>query len=217
MAHLQVQMHLLTILPKDECALEYRFPSIQRIADVAWIPNKLIFEIQCSAITAEEVAKRNADYRKLGWQVIWIFHDHRYNHSKLSAAESILCGLPHYFTNIDQEGKGVIYDQLSINRQGIRQHSVRSSAVNIASLNPISTDHLPLVLQNKVNAWPYCFQGDLVDMWNHSLGVEELSSLDRIAASTNSEPQSLWKLVIYRMIIKPYRLLFQLILEKQCH
>lgn len=215
MVHLQTQMHFLSILPQGECALEYRFPSIQRIADVAWIPQQLVFEIQYSSITAEEVAQRNADYGKLGWQVIWILHDHRYNHARLSAAEAFLSGLPHYFTNIDQEGNGIVYDQLSHVEQGMRKYSLRSSSVNVASFKSISSE-LPLLLQNRTKTWPYYFQGDWVDRWHCATNVEELSYLEQLAAATKPRQPRLWKIILDRLIIRPYRLLFQLLLEKQC-
>lgn len=220
MIHLQVQMHLLNILPDGECILEHRFPSIQRIADVAWVPHKLIFEIQCSSITAEEIAQRNADYQKLGWQVVWILHDHRYNHVKVTAAESILHSCPHYFTNINQDGQGIIYDQLSLVIEGVRKHSIRSSAVDLASYQALP-DHyptlpLPILLKERGNAWPYHFKGDLFDKLNDPAGMDELSHFAQQTAAPTRCLLSRVKSFFTTMLIKPYKLFFQLLLEKQC-
>ena len=61
--HKIVQETLLSILP--HASLEHRFPSIGRIADVALLPEKIIFEIQCSLISISEVEKRITDYATL--------------------------------------------------------------------------------------------------------------------------------------------------------
>src|SRR3972149_8130463 len=54
LTHLLLQYRLLQILPKGEVQIEKRYPSIDRIADVAWEKRKIIFEIQCSPISLEE-------------------------------------------------------------------------------------------------------------------------------------------------------------------
>lgn len=218
MVHLQVQIHLFNSLPEGECVLEHRFPSIQRIADVAWISRKIVFEIQYSSITAEEISQRNADYQQIGWQVIWIFHDHRYNRSRVSAAEAVLFNQTHYFTNINQDGLGIIYDQLSLVEQGIRKYSIRSPAVDLACCQPVEERYglLPTLLQARLNAWPYCFQGDLIDRFAHSLGLEELAHFNQMADTAAPCQPSRWKTFLAQAIIRPYRLLFQLLLEKQC-
>ena len=46
--HLQLQSYFLHQLPIGDCHLECPFPSIGRIADVAWLSQKIVFEIQCS-------------------------------------------------------------------------------------------------------------------------------------------------------------------------
>ncbi|MGE5196370.1 MAG: competence protein CoiA, partial [Anaerolineae bacterium] len=64
--HIQTQLFLKKCLPQEEAALEKIYPAIGRIADVAWEREKLVFEIQCSPISAEEVKSRTTDYRSLG-------------------------------------------------------------------------------------------------------------------------------------------------------
>jgi competence protein CoiA len=135
MVHLQVQSRILELLPPGEGQMEYRFPTINRIADVVWLPQKLVFEIQCSAITAEEVQARNADYKRQGFHVVWILHDNRYNQRRVTAAEKFLGledSVPHYFTNIDQDGLGFIYDQFSLVRKGMRHVKLDPLPVEMA-------------------------------------------------------------------------------------
>ncbi len=108
--HLQTQLFIQDILP--DTFLEHCFPSINRIADVAHHQNKIIFEVQCSPISLDEVISRNRDYGSLGYQVIWILHDIRYNRRRMSAAEAYLRrNGGAYFTNMDEIGRGWVYDQ----------------------------------------------------------------------------------------------------------
>lgn len=122
MAHLQAQSRLLQILPEGECFLEHRFPNLNRIADVAWLPRRLIFEIQCSPISADEIAARNRDYASIGYQVVWILHDDRYNQRRVSDAEQALKDHIHYFTNIDANDQGLFYDQHERIKGSFRLH-----------------------------------------------------------------------------------------------
>jgi len=124
LSHLQVQYYLQRILPDNECALEWRFEEIGRIADVVWFTRMLVFEVQCSDITVEEVEKRNADYQQLGFTVIWILHDHRYNKQKIHPVELFLRSRTFYYTNISSDGEGVIYDQYDIIDEGMRKNVV---------------------------------------------------------------------------------------------
>ncbi len=112
LTHLQVQCTIQQLLPEGECFLERRFNEIDRIADVCWESKKIIFEVQCSPISPEEIQERNADYGKLGYQVVWILHDNRYGNRRGTAVEQVLCNQLHYYTNIDIHGVGVVYDKI---------------------------------------------------------------------------------------------------------
>jgi len=107
--HQAVQNHLLNILPK--VTLERRFPSIDRIADVFWKEKNIVFEVQVSPITYEEVLKRNRDYAQLGIDVIWIFHKTHFGRKKRKKAERALHEGTYYYTDIDQDGQGTFYDK----------------------------------------------------------------------------------------------------------
>lgn len=133
-AHLQTQLYLQRTLPEGEVFLEYRFSDVNRIADVVWLPQKLVFEVQCSPLSKEEMEERMADYAKCGFQVIWIFHDKRYNQWRVSAVERGLA--KRYFTNIDGEGRGCIYDQWEYIERGVRKGKLRPLQVDVARPYP---------------------------------------------------------------------------------
>ncbi len=110
--HQIIQKSLLTFLPPKECFLEKRFLSIGRIADFVWEPKKWIFEVQCSPITLSEVKNRIQDYRAIGYRVFWILHDRQFNRKRISSAEFYLRKKQaSFFTSINEQGKGLFYDQ----------------------------------------------------------------------------------------------------------
>lgn len=222
LVHLQVQQKLSAILPLDESDLEHRFPSIQRVADVVWKPQKLIFEVQCSAIYAEEILARNRDYASLGYQVVWILHDKRYNKSRMTAAEQVLEHLPHYFTNIDSKGRGCIYDQFALFVHGIRKHRQKPLAIN-PSLPMAITEQkiqgqLPKKLHSRMKTWPVFFSGDLI--FRSIYVFEEVRHYLREAclAESHLEPKrpTHWLRWIHKWISRPYKLVFQMLLERAC-
>lgn len=111
MEHLQTQLFLRELIGPS-CELEKRFPYIGRIADVAWPAERLIFEVQYSPMTPDELLERNQDYRSQDYEVIWIFHDHRYNRPKWTEVEIAAQSGLFFYTNIDEWGRGWIYDQV---------------------------------------------------------------------------------------------------------
>ena len=121
LAHLQAQRRLEELLGADQCRLEVKFGPINRIADVVWEPKKIIFEVQCSPISAEEVNARNRDYKGMGYEVIWLLHDSQFNRQRVSAAEMSLRHSCHYFTNMNAEGAGYFYDQFDVVVDGLRR------------------------------------------------------------------------------------------------
>ena len=104
----RAQLYLQRLIPESK--LEY--PLGGRIADLFWEREGIVFEVQCSPISAKEVRERNRDYSALGYQVVWILHDRRFGGKKPSSAELFLRSYPHYFTSLDREGRGAVYDRL---------------------------------------------------------------------------------------------------------
>jgi competence protein CoiA len=197
--HLQVQYYLQHLL--CGCDLEYPFEAINRIADVAWHTHKVVFEIQCSSICAEEVRARNADYASLGYSVVWVLHQQQFWRERPSAAEMWVLRQGHYyFTDMDEQGNGCIYDRLILFRDGIRQ---------------VLSNKLPVQL-NEQHSMPktkpyhahraYYFAGDVCD---------KILKGVLAAPITPQEPRShipWW----YTWIAHPYRVAFQFFLERAC-
>lgn len=165
LTHLAVQEYLYELLPQGEAVLEKRFPSIQRIADVAWIEKKIVFEIQCSPIDPEEIIARNRDYQSIGFETIWILHDKRYNKWRHSLAEKALVNRPRYFTNLNQNGKGCIYDQFEMIQNGLRKVRLPPLPVNLSMPFSANASHsLALREAKKRLSWRWAFKGDLLDL-----------------------------------------------------
>lgn len=159
LTHLQTQLRLQKTLPAGEALLEHPFISIGRIADVYWEKRKIVFEVQCSTISAEEVTARNADYATLGLTVVWILHDRRFSHRRRGEVQRMLRGYPHYYTNIDAKGRGMIYDQ-------VRPFSPKMA---VAVSHPIvMPDSLPdkchPLLHERLSKSSLCFKGDALDL-----------------------------------------------------
>lgn len=226
--HLQVQYYFLDLLSDQDCRLEQRFPEIKRIADVAWLSQKIIFEIQCSSISAEEILQRHADYQKLGWQVVWIFHEQFYNQTRLTAAEWVIRSRPHYFTNLDTHRQGMIYDQFAILKRGQREYKLDPLPIDIRNIQRLENKKESKFIKwecirQRRNHWPLIFKGDLVYLSQHIHSSEAQSYLNQVEilekAYFFSSPLSKWQKVksfIWSLTIRPYHLLFQILLERAC-
>lgn len=227
MPHLQTQWAIYQALPEGECQLEFRLPEINRIADVAWHSQRIIFEVQCSLISAEEILKRNADYRSLNWEVVWILHDKRYNQWRLTAAEWVLRTSSHYFTNMNGEGRGIIYDQFDQRQHGIRLIKLNALPIDVNRFKRFSSLNLLIkpvgliqLTQQRLNTWKLFFEGDLV---LSNLNKQELAYLKMVhdLEAAYNKPARKSRLIkikeaLYRYFIRPYQLLFQILLEKAC-
>ncbi len=177
--HIQTQLNIETGFPPGDITLEKRFPEINRIADVVLESKKIIFEVQCSPITAKEIAERNRDYGKIGYKVIWILHDSRYNKERLTEAEHFLFTLPHYFTNINSEGEGMIYDPVSRRNFDRRERYGSPFPVNLACSFPASGVKTFPGLHYREQIGNFYFEGDLCDLAYKNLLSEELIEILR--------------------------------------
>jgi len=159
--HLRLQSFIKYLLADEGAVMEKNFSEIHRIADVACMNTKKVFEIQYSPMPLEEAKQRCRDYETLGYQVIWILHDHYYNQKKIRPPEPYLRKKTCYFSNMDEEGNGMIYDQLeeiSGKRRRLKSDSVR---VNLRKSHPSPPFLRHLYLQNRTG--PLYHEGDLVD------------------------------------------------------
>lgn len=164
LTHLTIQWILLELLPAGEAVMERIFPSIGRIADVAWEKQKIVFEIQCSPITAEEALERCEAYQSLGYRPVWILHDRRFNKRRSSLAESYLRKNRCYYTDIDEKGHGKIYDQWDIAKGGRRIFRGPPLRVDLTKPLLLQQSAPPELAYRFLNSSLY-FQGDFCDRY----------------------------------------------------
>lgn len=168
--HIQIQLYLAE-QRKEESAIEHPFPNINRIADVVWKKEKIVFEVQCSFLSLQEAQERSLDYEKEGYHLIWILHDKRFNRHTLSAAEEFLRARGAYYSNFNQEGKGILYDQFEVIREGKRLY--KGPPLILPSLLSVYPKRhpfletlpspLPRMLEERKERWQCSFAFDLTD------------------------------------------------------
>ena len=164
--HQAIQDKIESFFPPLSCRQELPFPTIRRVADIVHLQQKLVFEVQYSPISLQELQNRQRDYYSQGYYVIWILHDHTFNQSQLSPAENYLLHFPHYFTNIDTNGEGVIYDQPSIIEEQSRRIRLPQKVVNFTynfSVFPKEQTKLPEYFQKRFKFFNIYFKDDYID------------------------------------------------------
>lgn len=208
MEHIQMQSFIYNLLPKNDCELEKRFQEIGRIADVVWRSEKIIFEIQCSPISADEVRERNQAYQSLGYSVVWILHDKQFNGRRMSAAEHYLESASHYFTNMNKMGQGIVYDQFDVVHQGIRVFKSPCFPIDLryAVRKNIAFRNIPQRLQKRMKQTELFFQGDL-----HEHVAKETVFAQALEKEEQLKPT---KMPLYHWITKTYRIIFRYFLER---
>lgn len=215
MNHLQVQWAIQQSLPQGECVMEKRFPKINRIADVCWERERIVFEVQCSAISKEELLARNHDYESMGYDVVWILHDQRYNKRRMTGAEGILQESTFYYTNIDINGEGAIYDQLSITGQGLRLRRFTRFPVDLSVPQRKREDRESKFVVCKKKLF---FSGDTMD--RILKGQIERCDLEMFFGDAQQDKlNGMLLLYLQRLqgfVVRFYQQLFRFILEKSC-
>lgn len=186
LAHLQIQLHLKSLITSLE--LEKRFEN--RIADACWAQEKIVFEVQCSPISLQEVKSRCEDYLKLGFTPVWILHDRRYNRFKTSPAEEYLRT---HTATFYTDGR-TVYDQFDVCQNLKRVFRGPKIPVNLTLPKQQAE---PLFSRN----WPLSFHGDLF----HRATGQQLEHLKKIASKYQTQRRWIrWK-EAYRFLL--YRLL----------
>lgn len=160
--HLGLQLLLLESR-LNEMSIEKPFPAIRRIADIAWETRKIVFEIQCSPITVEEAKQRCSDYRSIGWDIVWILSDRRFNKKKLGAAEQFLRQQTSYFSAWSKSP--LIYDQWEILdkfRRVSKGHRIAIDPLLAIRNKAVGNLELPLCIKLRLHAWKWRVEGDLL-------------------------------------------------------
>jgi competence protein CoiA len=206
--HLELQSHI-SRLCGPSASQEVRFESIGRIADVAWEEQKIIFEIQCSPISAEEVESRIMDYNSLGWSVIWILYDRCFRHRKETGAEHFLEAHPHYFFHGHE-----IYDCYDLCFQGMRLRKSHERFIDITQIKKRAqaggTTLLPRVLEKRAATWPLHIQDDFLDHIDNPHFFEADCLFEKNLISPPQKKQGIER---YFQIFKE---IYYLLLERSC-
>lgn len=216
MEHLQNQCFIKSRLGEG-CLLEHPFPQLGRIADCVWPEKKIVFEVQCSPITQEEVSQRNKDYASQGYQVVWILHDERFSQRRLCAAELWLVDHPHYFTNINALGKGFVYDQVDVIEKATRHSLLKRTPVSIEKPTAHDLSSLPAPLRKRHSAWQIAFENDWFQRSQEPEYRELLDGFFQEAptsflAHLKQALSWLW----HTCVKYPYHVVFDFLLERAC-
>ena len=155
--HLILQSALLKKIPSLQA--EKPFPKLLRIADLCWEEQKLIFEIQCSPISTLEVASRNRDYAKEGYEVIWLLDDRLFNKKRLKIAEAPLRTRTCFFFSLKKEK---IYDQFEVISESIRLLKGPQLEVDLTRPLPYTRSNAVLPNQLQAREGTRYFIGDLI-------------------------------------------------------
>lgn len=164
--HLLVQLQLQNLLSPQEIRMEAPFLSINRIADLLWEKEKIVFEIQCSSIDAKESEARIKDYRKIGYEIVWLLDDRLFNRNYVKSEEFFLRSHSCYFFHFQRNRLSFFYDQLEIivHKKRIK----RSKHLRVDFKRPGKTPEiewpsfLPQQLLHKIASSPRYFYGDLI-------------------------------------------------------
>jgi competence protein CoiA len=118
--HLLAQIQLQKSFPEGALQMERPFIQIDRVADLCWEKEKVVFEIQCSPMSEKEAEMRIHDYRSVGYEVIWLLDDKRYNKRVARPAEEFLRQFSTYYLLIEKGLTSRCYDQFEIFSDGKR-------------------------------------------------------------------------------------------------
>ena len=191
--HLHFQKEIQKILPPKDSKMEMIFLDILRIADVVWISQKIIFEIQCSRICEWEIKNRTRDYECLGYTVVWILDDRIFNKRKVPPHE--LCLRRHLSFYAAKFGPhAFFYDQHEVIKNDKRIYKGRRCKIDLQTPHSMSlfpyTRRLPAQAYYRLRNHSHFFANDLMDTSRKNLLYA---------------PEKLWKM---KLIEKGYRKYF---------
>lgn len=195
LTHLNIQHQIAAQLPEGECVLEFRFPEINRIADLFWEKERVVFEIQCSPMSKEEMLERTRNYRSIGCDIVWILHEKNYNHYRMSALEKAITPIPHYFSDMTPGGEGVLYDQWCLAKNGCRIKALPKMEIhmNLPIRQTSETSIASPFLKARAKTWPLFFSGDLLDLAKTDPKADYIQRLCAMDVSDAPIDQGFWK------------------------
>lgn len=221
--HLRAQLQLQKIFPEGSLQLERTFIDINRIADVCWEKEKIIFEIQCAPITEKEVEMRTRDYRTKGYEVVWLLDEKRYNKRVLRPAEAYLRSLCTYYVSIKPGLFSEYYDQFEVFSEGKRVKKGHPFLLNLQQVRnaPKISFNKELFPQQilKLNGARY-FYGDRLSRALHApknpyfAAAMQKWRMAEIQLSKITPKTSKLKKFLYRYIGVPYLFLLRQVLKQ---
>lgn len=214
--HLLAQLFLKKILPPGETTLEKPFPSILRVADVAWESQQIVFEIQCSQCSLKEASQRIEDYSSLGYQVVWILDDRIFNRRFLRPAEAYIRNTPCYYASLRKQVSPLFYDQFEVVESERRIKKGRKLRVQLNKPMQLPQRDweemlFPKQVLKKVTSCQLYFYGDLLHKATLSAAVPALDFamqnfrfLETFYSLQFKKERSILKKILRRWILRPY-------------
>lgn len=222
--HLVAQLYIRSLLPPGEATIEQPFFELLRVADVIWESKKIIFEIQCSPLTPYEAEKRTDDYRRVGYQLVWILDDKYYNKRHVKPAEALVRAAPCYYATLRSQPSPRIYDQFEVIAQERRIHRGQRLCVHLACpcpipLQPLEEKEVPKQILNRSKT--IFFKGDLLYRaliaQNEpivSFAIQNLRALEILFQGRVKRETSRWRRAILFFILEPYGHMMRFLLER---
>lgn len=166
--------------------LEKPFISILRIADLCWEEKRLVFEIQCSPITAQEVRKRKEDYLLEGYRLIWLLDDRLFGKRSISDAEEELLKQGTYYLSPKRFAP---YDRFEVIHR--KKRIVKGAPLPIDLTDPYQKTFTPSLEQLRLRSSPLYFSGDLYDrIIKEPKALQELRNREKKAKT--SANRAIW-------------------------
>lgn len=212
--HLAIQQWLLKQLPAGQGEVEVAFPSIRRVADLAWHEQKLVVEVQCSPMSGQEAIERTKDYRSVGYELLWLLDSLRYRGRGSTELEKALIEIPHYYAVVGWPGEEVgLIDLLPIEGKKVPQRRL------VEGWMPLRREQvalegiigLPRTLRERSERWPLHLGGD----WLDPSRAGELAILEGQVASKQLTEGSFLPSSLGGKLRRGLRLLFELLLQQQ--
>ena len=210
--HLLIQLQIQKLLPSGEAQIEVPFLIIHRIADLLWESQKIIFEIQCSSIHTKEAENRIRDYRKLGYEIIWLFDDRLFNRKMVRPAEDFLRTHSCYFFRFQRNNISFFYDQFEIILNGKRVETSRKLQIDLKKIysTPKIEDvsFIPNQIIRRAQNSPQYFKGDLIS-WAFQAEpspfiMQVLNDWKKLELEWAKEKREPIQMILQKKMVRPY-------------
>jgi competence protein CoiA len=216
--HLLIQLQIQKSFSPATLQLEKPFPLIQRVADICWEKEKIIFEIQCSPLSEIEARSRIRDYGSLGYDVIWLLDDRRFNKRAVPPVEQFLRTHSTYYISFQRGLQSLYYDQFEVLFNGRRLKKGRPMLLNLQNIRKFTKNFLPQttmpeqILALSLNRH---IQGDRVSraLQNHFLTMQRWRDLEIKLQKSPKKPNRLL-LWLKGRLLAPYERFLERMIRK---